>query len=555
MNEIGHSDFASSRFLGLMSKKLNILQAGIEIISGSESQKAFDIFRQIGNALLFLTDLSIIDLTALVEVQHLKMAGNSGGRFFNQISNYLLTHPHLAKKLYAHVRENISEANANLYGIALISLATHGQVHEATELALADINSTCNELITAALWSLGCLARQWEQEPNLKDRVQVVLKAMGHHPEPSISVQAWKALANAAVLQQELIAELLLHAQTTNQTALQVLDNFVFMNFEIVKGHTNLPDILKALTNLEIGFTDDFDYSLSRLIEASGYEQLTYDCITAWVLKHYDSKDSDEKLGVCFNQSIMALVNKPLLNELITRWLIADERILGRAYSDLTGHLWEHGVKELTFAKNILDTLNSDDFIYLARRFLGWTFHEEALLSLAFSLLDTEDAQNRTFGLISLLLLHDIGRNYLHATLEAIQEKLQNALPDVENLLKALQTELLAYREANKALPLRRELYPPIPIRIRHAVALSREKINREARIKATENSILQKICTTIPLKAGTGSFSIREGKIEPINRLTSFSHSYTLPAQYVIDPVNDEIKKLQYRIARRGDE
>lgn len=443
-SEITHSDFASSRFLGLMSNKLNILQAGIEIIGSSESHKAFDIYRQIGNALLFLTDLCIIDLTGLAEAQHLKTASNSGGIFFNKVSNYLSVHPHLAKKLYTHVRENISAANANLYGTALISLATHGQVHEATELALTDINSTCNELITAALWSLGCLAQQWEQEPNLKDRVQDILKSMGHHPEPSISIQAWKALANAAVSQPELIAELLLRAQSRNHAALQVLDNFLFMNFEIVKNHQNLPDILKALTNLEIGFTDDFDYSLSRLIEASGYEQLVYDCLTTWVLKHYDSNASDEKLGACFNQSIMALVNKPLLNELITRWLVDDELILGRAYSDLTGHLWIHGVKELTFAKTIIDSLSSDDFKYLARRLLGWTFHEEALISLILSLLNTEDAQHRTFGWVNTLLVNEIGRNYPHATLQAIQEKLDDASLELANLLKTVQAELLA---------------------------------------------------------------------------------------------------------------
>lgn len=554
--EIGHSDFASGRFLGLLSEKLNILHAGIEIIASSDAREVFDILKHIGNSLPFLTTASIADIVDLAAAQHPKTSSDlAGGMFFNQVGNYLSAHPHLAKKLYTHVRENISAANTNLYGTALISLATNGQLHEATELALADTESACNELIAVALWTLGRLAGQWEQEPNLKDRVQVVLKAMGHHIDSSISIQAWRALENAAVSQPELVAELLLHAQSDNQAALQVLDHFLFMNFKIVKDNPKLPEILMALTDLEIGFTHDFDHSLSLLIEAGGYEQLAYDCLTTWILKHYRSNSSDEKLGTCFNQSIMALVNKLLLNELITRWLLDDELILGRAYSDLIGQLWVHGVKELIFAKTIIDSLNSDDFKYLARRLLGWTFHEEALISLTLSLLDTEDAQHRTFGWVRTLLVNDVGRNYPYATLQAIQEKLDDAPLEVANLLKTVQTELLAYREAINQLPVQHELYPPIPTRIRHAVAFNREKENREAMNKANENSIWQKICSTISIKAGTGSFSIYNGKTRPISRIASFSHFITLPAQYVIDPVNDEITKRGLRLAKRGDE
>jgi len=240
---------------------------------------------------------------------------------------------------------------------------------------------------------------------------------------------------------------------------------------------------------------------------------------------------------------------------LITRWLVSDEQILGRAYSDLIGHLWVHGVKEPVFAKDVLDTLNADDFKYLARRLIGWTFYEEALLSLTFSLLDTNEAQQRTFGWIHALLVNEVGRNYPHATLEAIAEKLNNASPEVEELLKAIQAELLAYTQAINQLPIRHEFHPPIPMRIRHAVHLKNERERRGTADKASEQSIWRKIATQIMLKAGTGCFSIYDGKISAINRLGSYSCSITLPAQYVVDPLNDEITKLRHRIAERGDE
>ena len=555
IHEFGQTDFASGRFLGLMSEKLNILRAGIEIITHTDAHNIFSVLRNIGNALLFLADVSMADVIELAAVQHSKTSGDLvGGMFFNQVSDYLSSHPQLARELYSVVREDMSGANPNLYSAALFGLVAAGQVRVAIELAIVDTNSACNDRLAGALWVLGRLSQQWEKEPDLISRVQEILKAMGHHSDSNVSRQAWQALSNAAKSQPELIAELLIHAQPNNQTALQVLSSFVFMNFDIVKDHPNLADILNALTNLDAEFTHDFDYTLSRLIEIGIYDPLVYDYLTAWTLKHYTSGTLDEKLNSYFAQSMMGLANKPLLDELITRWLVSDEQILAAAYADLIGHLWVHGVKEPVFAKDVIDTLNTDDFKYLARRLIGWTFYEEALLSLTFSLLETNEAQQRTFGWIHALLVNEVGRNYPHATLEAIAEKLNNASPEVEELLKAIQAELLAYTKAINQLPVRHEFHPPIPMRIRHAVHLKNERERRGTADKASGQSIWRKIATQIMLKAGTGCFSIYDGKISPINRLSSHSCSITLPAQYVIDPLNDDITKLKLRIAKRGD-
>ncbi|MEE7626981.1 hypothetical protein V3O24_12475 [Methylobacter sp. Wu8] len=552
IQEIGHTDFTDGRFLGLMSEKLNILNAGTEAIANSDVHNVFDVLRSIGNALPFIANISVVDIVELATVQHSK---TSGDMFFNQLSDYLTAHIHLARELYTFVRENMSVANTNLYGTALSGLVAAGQAREAIELAMSDTDSACNERLAGALWILGRLSHHWEKEPDLKNRVQEILKAMGYHSDSNVSRQAWQALSNAAVSQPELVAELLLHAQPDNQAALQVLGNFVFMNPKIVKDHPNLAEMLDALIDLDAGLANNFDSSLSRLIETGIPDQLVYDCLTAWMLKHYSSRASDEKLDLCFPQSMMKLANKPLLNELITRWLISDERVLAAAYANLISHLWVHGVKQPVFAKEILDTLNADDFKYLVRRLIGWTFHEEALLSLTFSLLKTNEAQQRTFGWVHALLVNEVGRNYSHATLKAIQEKLEGVTPEVKELLKSAHAELLAYTEAINQLPIRHELRPPIPERIRHAVALKKSRETREARDKADEQSVWQNVFTKIQLKAGTGSFSIYGGKIGPINRLGSHSYSVTLPAQYVIDPLNDEITKLGLRFAKRGEE
>lgn len=552
IDEIGHTDFASGRFLGLISQKIDVLKAGAEVINASEADYVFCVLRNIGDALPFLKEIKIQNLVSLAEAQYPKTSRDFAS---SQLNDYLSNHPLLARELYTFVQNQISTENTSLYGTALIGMAGAGLFVNATELALSDTASECTDLLAAALWTLGCLKDYWERESELKTRVQQVLKVMGHHSDFNVSFQAWQALANAAVSQPELVTELLKHAQTNNQSALNVLSDFAFRNFKVIKDHQCFAEILDALTSLNTDRTNGFDFVLSQLIEVNSHDGLVCNSLTNWVVKHYDSRNSDEKLGSCFAHSIRELVGKPLLHELITRWLISDERILGAAFRDLISHLWVHEVKQPIFAKNILDTLTADDFKYLARRLLGWVFHEEALLSLTFSLLNIQDAQQRTFNLVYTLLVEEVGRNYPQSTLEAIQEKLNDASPEEKQLLKKVQTDLLAYTEAIKQLPIRHEFRPPIPTRIRHAVALQKAREQREARDKANEKSALQQLFTTIPLKAGTGCFSIFQGRISDINRLGSYSCFISLPAQYVVDPLNDEIKNLGFRAARRGDQ
>jgi len=339
-HEMGCTDFASGRFLGLMSDKLNILHAGIEIISDSDTHTIFKVLRNIGKALPFLGDVDIKDLVDLSAAQHSK---TSGGMFFNQVSEYLSAHSIHTKILYALVRENMADANTNLYSAALTGIAMAGQPHEAIELALNDANSDCIDLSATALLMLGRMSYHWDKEPNLKNRAQETLKAMVHHSDSNISLQALKALSNAAASQPELVSELLAHAQLNNQTAVQVLCDFIYMNFEVIKDHPSLTEILHALTDLSIEYTHDFDYVLSQLIKDGTHDQQIYDCLTIWMLKHPTNRIENENLISCFNQSLMELINKSLVSEYITRWLVSDERALGSAFSDLIGHLWVHG--------------------------------------------------------------------------------------------------------------------------------------------------------------------------------------------------------------------
>jgi hypothetical protein len=295
------------------------------------------------------------------------------------------------------------------------------------------------------------------------------------------------------------------------------------------------------------------DEVLSRVADSPSHKDLLYPCLTAWIVKNGSATLSGRDTLEKFNQTIYEIARKPeQLSNLLTRWLLADEPQLGVSSSALVSMLWVSGLKNPTFAKDVVDELDASSLKYLARRMLGYIVHEEPLLSLTFSLLNTTDASNRTFALVHELLHNEIGRDYVRATLDAIEAN-KETYPDARAMLTSAHSQISRYVDSIEALPRLQELRPPS--HLRRSIQLRRSKEMRKSTEAAEEKSIFRQLSTQIPLKAGVGWFAVKDGTIGETQHLQSFSHSVSLPRRSTADPVGYAIDGLFHRIAKRGDQ
>jgi hypothetical protein len=323
------------------------------------------------------------------------------------------------------------------------------------------------------------------------------------------------------------------------------------INLKEIKNHSNFPKLFLLLSDQHEGDSFNIDHNLSLLIEDGNHDSLAYETLTQWAIKNQAKASHEDKLSENFPQTINSLSTSKLLSELLTKWLNSDERSLAIGFSDIIGYLWTHNFRTFSFSNPVLDQLTNKDFTYLSRRLLGWTFHEEALISLTLSLLNTIDAKHRSFEHVRALLI-ELGKNFPIFTLEEISNFLKIANADQELLLKEVKDEITKYSETINNLPNLSELRAPM--RLRRAIRLKRVNANRDIVEQSRKSSILQLFAQKTPLKSGTGSFSTYNGELGPINRLASFSTSVSLPALYVVDPLNDEINRFFNRSAKRGD-
>jgi hypothetical protein len=368
---------------------------------------------------------------------------------------------------------------------------------------------------------------------------------------------AIRAVAHAATCEPRFLSELVFLAQSGEQFVLAVVANFLFLNREQLKNSEHLETLVRSLVGLKPEFKgtiENFDWILHELYADPAHRELVFECLSAWTTQHGSRKLRDAESIELFHQTILQIADDgDALPRLITYWLSADELQLAAACGGLISFFWVRGVKKPIFSKEILDTLSAPDLMYLARRMLGYVVSEEPLISMVFSMLNTHDAKSRTFELVYTLLVREVGRDFTHATLEAIKERTETANADEARLLNAAHANISAYIEAIEGLPRLQELRPPL--QLRRLIALNRAREMRKSMDDANEKSVFRQLATETPLKAGVGWFSVSNGGVGETHRLQSFSANASLPRRALADPVGYAISGLGYRLAKRGEE
>ena len=557
-NEIGHADSASGRLLGFASQSLNVLLEAAKVI-GDKNRRVFDVLHLLEKALPHLLNLRAEDIVAIVDAQHESTKRDlAGGMIFNAIERRLRSDSKVAWDTWYLARDNISESMQNLYSTALQSLMHTDQQSLALEKAREDADHIDPLIAGAALWSLGRGIQAHNLNSPDLDNCIAVLTSKTSASSTEIQRAATRAVAHASLKDERLMLELVRLSAEHDDYTFAVIADFLFMN------HQDLPvssphfmPLLRALLRLapsQQGAVNNFDWVLCQLYATPENRQQVLDCLTQWIILHGGTNVNDKASIELFDHTIMQVANdKPGFQAVITHWLVAPEKQLAEACGGLIRYLHIKGMKSPLFSAEVLNTFTSQDFRFLARRLIGYVISEEPLLSLTFSLLETDNAPERSFGWVYSLLTDEVGRDYAHATMEALKVRLEAAITPEKELLEQIYAILLQRSTAMDGLPRLQELRPPM--RLRRAIALTQTREMEQATAAANEKSIIRALCTQIPLKAGRGWFSVSGNKVGPTQHLQSFSHSISMPKRALTDPVGYAIAGLHYRIAKRDDE
>jgi hypothetical protein len=560
-DEIGHSDSASGRLLGFADQNVNVLMAAAQVIRNKQHQAldVFDVLHLIEVALPHLSGISAEAVMAVVDAQHESTKRDMArGMLFNAIERRLRSEPLIAWDIWRITRSNMSESMQSLYSTALQSLMHTDQQSLALEKAREDAENIDPLIAGTALWTLGRAIQTHELNRTDLDKCIAVLMVKTSDGSTEVQQAATRAVAHASLKDERLMSALVRLAAEHDDYTLAVIADFLFMNQQdLPVSSPHFKPLLQALIVLlpsQKNAIDNFDRVLHQLYATPEHRPLVLDCLNQWLIQHGGSSLNDKALIELFDQTIMQIINdKPGFQAVITRWFVAPEKQLVVACGGLVSFLYIRGLKSPAFSPEVLNTFTSQDFKLLARRLLGYVISEEPLLSLTFSLLETNNASKRSFGWVHTLLTEEVGRDFPHATMEALKVRQEAAKSPEKELLGKIHAILLERSVVMDDLPRLHELRPPM--RLQRAIALTRAREMERARDVADEKSIIRAISTVIPMKAGRGWFSVSDNKVGPTQHLQSISHSISLPKRALTDPVGYAIARIHCRIAKRDDE
>ncbi len=555
-HEIGEKDTVTGMLLAKVHQTNDVFMIGVTVIK-NKLLRVFDVLHLIECALPCIENIAINSLMQLIEAQHDVTKNDfAGGMFFNKLEDKLANMPDYCLAIHRHLLTNATEPTIALYPVILIAYAK-SMKSESLRLVLNDAKSAFKLIKNAAIWTLGRFVFLNIYQGEDVNIVYEEILANTASSDDDVRFSAQRAAASVAHTTDFFDDALTKFAKSNDQYVLGLLvDTLYFHTDEISQKQCfgYWLQLMSGLTSEKVGILNQLDFALSRLVGREEYQGQIIEFWTQWSKLNTTHLARDKTVADIFNDTLHAIANKPsLLSRVITGWLLDDDQKLASATSGLLSSLWVSGQRNQEFDTAQLEDLSRDDFMFLARKMLGFVHSESQLLSLTFSLLNTKNAKERVYGIVNSLLITQIGADYPLATIEAIETQKQLTQDEeLKAFLDQVSTEIHKRIDALNALPMLKELRPPI--HLEREFTKTRDKQMQSSMEEAQKGSIFRQLCAEVPIKAGVAFFSYRDGAYSEPAHMAEFSNSVQLPRRHVCDTVGQEIEQFHFRTAKRED-
>lgn len=563
-HEIGHDDTASGRLLALIHPRSDVLAMAAGQISGGRD--VFNVLNLVQKTLPHLSALDWQSLIALTRTQFPRTKGDgAAGWFFSHVRLWLIERPGSGAQLTNLLLESPSEELANLLLVAWLAWATDDAAQAAARLdALQDQADASLPGVTAQV------AGRMLLDANLAAQVAAPLVTLLQRRlvKPTREERHGGLVAATDLLPvrrdfDERLREL---AQKGDE------DTLGYLAFVLGRQAGELIEaglffewlaLCTALPASHINAIGSLDSALSLQLRTEAPHQdavlaFLQDWISTQALQ--DARVGQE-FGTLFSSCAGRMLGDPaLLARVLTTWFLAESRALPEAAAQLISGLGNEArphrghtpMPAVRFDSDLLGEIPPQDFLFLARRLIGYVIDSQLLLSLALSLLRVKDAKQRVHPLMDSLLGEEIGLDYPGTTVKRLQGAIdveQDA--DTKSLLERIRAKLQAYLDELNALPRLREL--AVSPALQHAFLKARSKQMEEGIREGQRESVLLQLVTQVHLKAGRRSFQYLHDDFTQPMELKAMSYSFELPRRESTDPVGNAYRSHLNRSAKRG--
>jgi len=300
---------------------------------------------------------------------------------------------------------------------------------------------------------------------------------------------------------------------------------------------------------------DNLDLHLSELAEKA--PSTVVEVLSEFVQASTQETAKTGALTEIFNSSISTLLEQhpAELETAITTWFASGDPRLHRAAAAVVDHHYHatspEGRPVFNLNDDVLKDLTADAVISVLRRISGHVKSSRSLASLISSALHRDPCPEQIERSVISLLTGYVLYNYPGEAREQLEGQLENGefSAEEEEAIQQAFTESDAYYDRLGDLPRLNELSPPS----HHLSKIRRARRQQQSAFmeKAREESVIQSLFRSVPLKYGSGFYQVEgEGPSEPVP-LSEISSEMEIPRGELIDPVGQAYKRIRFRTAR----
>lgn len=553
--EIGHTDQASGRLMGIAARELDVLALGSQRIQ--QGTNVFDVLHLIEAALPYLDSLNLVSLIDLCEAKYERTKNDfAGGAIHGAIESWLTHRPALAMDLHGRVLDSLTDASASLLSNAVVALS-QSDYARACELAKADAANASPLRARVGTWTLGRLLLEGTATADQRADVAASITTLIETTTEDLRTQAIRAATGAMHSSAAFDGLLKRLANDGDQDVLAGVATVLFMKAREMLARGDLQEWLGLMTGLTPKFKgaiDDLDNAMSRLLMQPANAPVVVSTLTQWAARHGRRAAIDKAVAELFHDTVDKLsCMEPVWSALVTDWLLSDQQQHAACLAGMLTSLPHRTPLAIRLDKERLDALEPAGLLFLARRMLGYVHDRAQVTSMALSMIDSHAAKDRIFPVLRALLVDEIGYDYPGSTVEACKgaSSACGTAEAVEFLASVVDTLEQMGRSFDE-LPRLNELRSPMSLRRQFALARARQM--NDSVEEAQKDSIWRQIATEIPIKAGRGTFNYQNTSYGPSMKMSSFSHSIEMPRREVLDPVGNAIRLMQFRLARKDE-
>ena len=511
----------------------------IELALSSRSVWGDDgsVARVLGDALPLFEDVSVSRLLEAVE----QFAG--GGLSYLSLSQLLGARTGLVPLVVEGCLERTSQSLATLLRVALIQGAAVDRA-EWIDRIHSLVDSADPLVARASLEALGHL--QWASAPVAEvDAAGLVirrwLRSQRDEADHRTAVMAALNLATSAPGCHGLIDEVA--KLEVPYVTRYIGDHLAFTvdNLSAEPWYFQKFDLLAEKRGQEPGGFGGVDHALAQRYGIDKAACLSW--LDRWVQVNLPDPAS---LSIDLPRLLAAIIaDTEQLGELLAHWLMHERVSVQRVGAALLDHLGNMDVTGLAYPPKFLSEMGDSALSHLAKRTIAHTWRDDQRLSLVWSMTMMSDAPDRIFGLVEELMVEVVGYDFPEITLKHLEAVSQcEGKSPLGDLARRILSKLAQYYDSLDALDVAEELSPPSEER--RLFAKERARKAEQAAEEANKNSIMSRIATTVPVKAGRSTFSVQEGRVGPASDMISISHSMAIARREILDKVgNDLIRRV----------